>query len=215
MLQALFFCLPPDLSRQGRFSNHSADYFPALFMLYKLYQQLRHRLSAHTRHGIHSPFVYRFIAEGLQPALPAAVAQQLRAGLSRAPLLYRILRFSAGQQVWIVPGDPAQLKAVSELAAVTGARYAGPPLPGGHCDVLWIGDAAMAPGAITSCGAAIRPDSIVIINNPHRSKEATREWEKAKEAPPVRMSIDLFHVGLLLYRPEFRVKQDFKLRTYD
>jgi len=39
-----------------------------------------------------------------------------------------------------------------------------------------------------------------------------RDWINIKEHIAVRCSIDLFHFGIIFFRPEFREQQHFRIR---
>ncbi|WP_276484493.1 O-methyltransferase [Paraflavitalea pollutisoli] len=54
--------------------------------------------------------------------------------------------------------------------------------------------------------------SIVILDDIHWSAEMEQAWEQVKEHPAVTMTIDLFFVGLVLFRKDFKVKQHFTIR---
>src|SRR5207237_1339472 len=168
------------------------------------------RLKAHTRHGIHSPFVYRFIADGLQPPLSRTLRRELPPA-PEARLLYRITAFAGAAQVWVDGGDQP---AMTRAATLAGAAYAGPPREGGVCDLLCIADPARAAAVLQQCRGALHEGSIVVIAGIWHSPTARQHWQDAQAGPSVRMSIDLFYLGLLLFRPEFHVRQDFTLRTY-
>lgn len=55
-------------------------------------------------------------------------------------------------------------------------------------------------------------DSILIFDDIHWSGEMERAWETIKAHPAVRCSIDLFSIGIVFFREEFREKQDFRIR---
>lgn len=52
-------------------------------------------------------------------------------------------------------------------------------------------------------------ETIMVFDDIHWSAGMDRAWEKIKSDPRVRMTIDLFFVGIVLFREEFKVKQDF------
>jgi predicted O-methyltransferase YrrM len=54
--------------------------------------------------------------------------------------------------------------------------------------------------------------TIIILDDVHWSKEMEQAWEEVKQHPSVTMTIDLFFIGILLFRKEFKVKQDFTIR---
>ncbi len=55
-------------------------------------------------------------------------------------------------------------------------------------------------------------NSIFIFDDIHWSKEMERAWDNIKEHPSVRCSIDLFFIGIILFRQEFREKQHFTIQ---
>lgn len=58
----------------------------------------------------------------------------------------------------------------------------------------------------------IHNDSILIFDDIHWSLEMEQAWETIKQHPSVRCSIDLFFIGIVLFRQEFKEKQHFKIR---
>lgn len=54
--------------------------------------------------------------------------------------------------------------------------------------------------------------SIVILDDIHWSSEMEQAWEQVKAHPAVTMTIDLFFIGLVLFRKDFKVKQHFAIR---
>ena len=56
------------------------------------------------------------------------------------------------------------------------------------------------------------PDSLLIFDDIHWSPEMERAWEQIIKHPAVRCSIDLFHIGIVLFRKEFLEKVSFRVR---
>lgn len=56
------------------------------------------------------------------------------------------------------------------------------------------------------------PDTIILLNGIHRSAHHTSKWETLRQHPSVRLSIDLFDLGLLFFRDAFKEKQHFILK---
>ncbi|MET0300756.1 MAG: class I SAM-dependent methyltransferase [Flavitalea sp.] len=54
--------------------------------------------------------------------------------------------------------------------------------------------------------------SIVILDDIHWSKEMEDAWEHCRKQESVTLSIDLFYIGLLFFRKEFKVPQNFVIR---
>ena len=55
-------------------------------------------------------------------------------------------------------------------------------------------------------------DSIFIFDDIHWSREMEEAWETISQHPAVRCSIDLFFIGIVVFRKEFREKQQFTIR---
>jgi predicted O-methyltransferase YrrM len=54
--------------------------------------------------------------------------------------------------------------------------------------------------------------TVVIIDDIHWSREMEKAWYYSRNLAAVTMSIDLFFVGILFFRKEFRVPQHFSIR---
>jgi predicted O-methyltransferase YrrM len=54
--------------------------------------------------------------------------------------------------------------------------------------------------------------SIVIFDDIHWSEGMEQAWQQVKEHPAVTLSIDLFFIGLVFFRRDFKVKQHFTVR---
>jgi predicted O-methyltransferase YrrM len=55
-------------------------------------------------------------------------------------------------------------------------------------------------------------DSILIFDDIHWSRDMEQAWETIQLHPSVRCTIDLFFIGIVLFRQEFKEKQHFKIR---
>jgi predicted O-methyltransferase YrrM len=54
--------------------------------------------------------------------------------------------------------------------------------------------------------------SVMVFDDIHWSKEMELAWEEIKAHPRVMLTIDLFFIGLVFFRDEFKVKQHFSIR---
>ena len=55
-------------------------------------------------------------------------------------------------------------------------------------------------------------DSILIFDDIHWSPEMEKAWAAISAHPSVTCSIDLFFLGMIFFRSEFREKQEFRVR---
>ena len=58
----------------------------------------------------------------------------------------------------------------------------------------------------------IQDHSILIFDDVYWSKEMEQAWIEIKNHPSVKLSIDLFFIGIIFFKKEFKVKQDFVIR---
>jgi predicted O-methyltransferase YrrM len=58
----------------------------------------------------------------------------------------------------------------------------------------------------------VHNDTILIFDDIHWSKEMEQAWKNIQSHLAVRCSIDLFYFGIVLFRQEFRERQQFKIR---
>jgi predicted O-methyltransferase YrrM len=58
----------------------------------------------------------------------------------------------------------------------------------------------------------IRPESILVFDDIHWSREMEDAWGLIKSHPSVKCAIDLFFIGIIFFREEFKEKQDFTIR---
>lgn len=59
---------------------------------------------------------------------------------------------------------------------------------------------------------AINNDTILILDDIHWSAEMEEAWKQCKESSIVTLSIDLFFIGILIFRKEIKEKQHFLIR---
>jgi predicted O-methyltransferase YrrM len=55
-------------------------------------------------------------------------------------------------------------------------------------------------------------NSIIILDDIHWSKEMEQAWDEVKQHPQVTTTIDLFFIGIVLLKSEFKEKQHFVIR---
>ena len=55
-------------------------------------------------------------------------------------------------------------------------------------------------------------NSVIVLDDIHWSGEMEKAWEEIKNHPAVTCTIDLFFLGYVFFRPEFKVRQHFTIR---
>ncbi len=59
---------------------------------------------------------------------------------------------------------------------------------------------------------SLHNDSVVILDDIHWSDEMNNAWNSIKDHDRVRCTIDLFFIGLVFFKDDFKVKQHFEIR---
>ncbi len=59
---------------------------------------------------------------------------------------------------------------------------------------------------------AMHESSMIVFDDIHWSSDMEAAWEAVKNHPQVMLTVDLFFIGLVFFRQEFKVKQDFIIR---
>jgi predicted O-methyltransferase YrrM len=60
--------------------------------------------------------------------------------------------------------------------------------------------------------SAVGNDSVLVFDDIHWSAEMEKAWEEIKQHPSVKCTIDIFFLGFVFFRSEFKEKQHFTIR---
>ncbi|MFI5196851.1 MAG: hypothetical protein ACHQD8_07155 [Chitinophagales bacterium] len=166
--------------------------------LYSLVTYLKYRWKAKGRHGIHSPFVYDLIEQVLlNKGLinKAYIVDYPSLALQYENLISRIAaHYKYREMLHLPPGNEAIIKPHADMLLLNEAH----PLQ-------WL-------SLMNKYFYLIENDSAVLAVDIHKTPEHTKGWLQLCTAPNVRMSIDLYGVGVLFFKKEFKEKQHFILK---
>jgi hypothetical protein len=173
--------------------------------LHEIKQYLQYRRKAQNRHGVHSPFVYTMVDRvllGKPPIVPQAFAiiETQTAPERYKKIIARIATYYNCQTI----------------IAVDDKDKSGSNKPGNtNVGLCWLNGSNPAnwQTLLARYSSLLQTESIVVLSNIHKSQQHTDAWELAYADEHVKLSIDLYGIGLLLYRNEFKEKQHFILRT--
>ncbi len=150
---------------------------------FQLKEWWRYRRAAKGRHGVHSPFVYRLIEEGLKAPLSKELRQALRSAAatahqySGAKTLYRCQAFLNAESILLRGADAEETER------------------------LFSGNAERMQDGL-----------YFIFADPHASPHNALQWLRLREDARVNLSIDLWHIGLLFFNKDFKERQHFVLK---
>lgn len=145
-----------------------------------------HFLTSHSRHGTHSPFVYRLVDEVIY------VPRKKRESLSK------VERFISRLVNWFNPSNVFRI---------------GDPLPLHPVDFV-IADGAEVETIGTQLGQVwpqVHAGSVLILVGIYRNSRMKGLWRTIQKRPNVTVTIDLFHLGLVFFH-KGQAQEDFRIR---
>ncbi len=152
-------------------------------------------------HGVHSPFVFNFISSILnnkELKQEANYSNKYRALVIRMVAYYMpvvVMEFEA------TPSNKADVLEEIENADTIG--------------LLHLKQNKNATELMMYFNAAIKKvntESILIFDGIHKSKEMEASWEKIKMHKEVKLTIDLYKLGIVFFRKEQLEKENFTIR---
>jgi hypothetical protein len=160
-------------------------------------EYLRYKWKAKSRHGIHSPFVYAFVEEVIQDRGKIVITNVFEFPFLPAyytPLASRIVAYYHYQSIAQLPAKQSD-DAVSVDVAILPAEE----------PELWI-------SLLKKYFHLLKKDAVVFVPDIHKTAARTREWGRLCDQPESLVSIDLYGIGLLFFKEEFKEKQHFVLK---
>ncbi|UIR55111.1 hypothetical protein LZQ00_12610 [Sphingobacterium sp. SRCM116780] len=167
---------------------------------------LRHYLISHSRHGTHSPFVYQLVDEVIYQkptelelnAVPLTYIQAGHKSLKKYLLVERLLKTLAFNEFKIQTKSthPDLEKLFEQHKGMACKRV-----------IHYIDTDTDYLAVLHNIG----DQDLLMIEEPHLSKERDSNWERIKGDSSVTVTIDLFYFGLVFFRKGQR-KEDFLIR---
>ncbi|MET3503567.1 hypothetical protein ABIC45_005204 [Mucilaginibacter rubeus] len=188
---------------------------------------LRHRFRANNRHGIHSPFVYKLIDTVIYDYRGQKVYRDIKkiaqkqhsdkGVINTLPLkfyrlLYRFCVYFKPQTIlladaedyiaeFVIKQSNPEVQSVS--STTSGIR---------QVDMILADALKQRPlSYLEKIIPSIHDDSVIIFTNIYRNASTRQSWEQLKLNQQVRVTIDLFYIGLIFFKPGMS-KEDFKVR---
>lgn len=150
------------------------------------FHYIRHFLSSHSTHGTHSPFVYALADQAIYQHMDVAAVRGIElVSAAYRPLVLRLLSYLGKTSIVDLHAADA-----------------------GFGDVLLLSAAELDKCTVEKY---LSHGFIILVEDLYISKGNKKSWEGIVKRPEVTVSIDLFHVGLLIKR-QGQFKEYFKLR---
>ena len=167
-------------------------------MFYRFFSFLNFWVTATNQHGVHSPFVYKFVTKCLYSP------PSLNTNKSLNTLLKTILYFKKNS-IQLVTNDTDLPRAIKK-------KVRDIELCSTSSEILYLEnlDKETIMHFIVK-NNALNNNSIVYVHNLYKNKATYNQWKAIKNLEKVRVTIDMFYGGLVFFRKE-QVKEHFKIR---
>ncbi|MFM1972534.1 MAG: hypothetical protein RL185_1216 [Bacteroidota bacterium] len=167
-------------------------------------------------HGVHSPFVFKFIQDQLNASYSAGVIEDN--AIAKSILLKEINGLGSKS----LPKKIIRLllRLIDQLKPVNTCVLSSEAMPMDFTKVESIDFAYLGPAnstaAILEKAEQVLPKmqsgACLIMEGIHSSSEMEAAWEELKKHPTPRLSIDLFFIGILFCRKEQKEQEHFIIR---
>ena len=152
-------------------------------------------------HGVHSPFVFNFISSILNNK---ELKQEANYSNKYRALLIRMVAYYMPATVMELEAIPSsKVKVLEEIANADSI---------GLLYIKHIANAEDLTNYFNTTLKKINNQSILIFEGIHDSKEMEASWETIKMHKEVKLTIDLYKLGIVFFRQEQLEKENFIIR---
>ena len=166
--------------------------------LHALKQYISYRYKAKNLHGVHSPFAYELQEKVFALKNASAIPEKLQPYKWLQPhyftLLHKLIEYYNYSSLICLTHDNEDDPVAYDLLLMKDLN------PGD-----WV-------RMFNKHIPYLKNNSGILVDGIHKTKRHTTKWHRLCKHPKVLMSIDLYGVGLLFFRKEFKEKQHFVLK---
>lgn len=166
--------------------------------MHTLTAYLKYKWTAQNRHGVHSPSAYAFVEDVIENRGALSTNNEAQKSLLAEGKYNTLLNRTMAYYGY---------RTVADLTT-------GKPDDRQQYDVLMLpaGEPAQWVQLLNRYSALLNNDSMVVVAGIHKTAGHTAAWQLLCDTEIVRMSFDLYGLGLLFFRKEFKERQHFVFR---
>lgn len=165
-------------------------------MWFRFVSYLKFLMVSTNQHGVHSPFVFRYVTQCLY------TKKKMHKNRSINVLLKTIAYFGF---------EKVSIKNKTQVKKLVQQTFPEIQFDGYPCDLLFVDKLASGTFQQLLSEGKLHNDSIILVDSIHRTAEDLEHWNRLIALPEITVSIDMFHCGLLSIRRE-QVKEHFRIR---
>ena len=165
--------------------------------LHAIIEYARYRWKAKDRHGVHSPFAYALsekVLNNTSDSKQHTTNQQKWLSSKYQALLDRVTAYYNYNNIYCLTADDNTTISDQDMFLLKADK------PGNWVRLL------------NKYYTSLSSDGAVLIAGIHKTKRHSAKWRRLYNHPKVMMSFDLYGVGLLFFKKEFKEKQHFVLK---
>ncbi len=167
-------------------------------MYYRLLSYLKFLWHSKNEHGVHSPFIFKYVTQCLY-------AKKKYSKDKAQTVVLKSLGYFQCQSLTIVPSS-------IDFEPVVKKNFPTITVEPISVDLIYISDFTedILQTYITN-NKKVRNDTVVILGNIYKNRKSANLWEKLKESDKIKVTVDMYHCAALFFRKE-QVKEHFKIR---